>query len=42
MLHEYNTEYSQKHSVACYNEDLNSIEKTWLSLNTALVQVSAA
>ena len=44
MLYDYNTVYTRKHSAACYmyHEDLNSTGKTWLSLNTAIVQVSAA
>ena len=42
MLHEYNTEYTGKHYAMCYHKDLNSTGKTWLSLKTAIVQVSAA
>ena len=42
MLDEYNTEYTRKHYATCYHKDLNSTGKTWLSLNTAIVQVSAA
>ena len=42
MLYEYNTEYTRKHYVTCDHKDLNSTGKTWLSLNKAIVQVSAA
>ena len=43
MLYEYNTEYTRKHSVACYREDLNVTEKTWLRFNTSIVyQLSVA
>ena len=42
MLYEYNTEYTRKHYATRYHKDLNSTGKTWLSLNTAIVQVSAA
>ena len=42
MLYEYNTEYTRKNYATCYHKDLNSTGKTWLSLNTAIVQVSAA
>ena len=42
MLYEYNTEYTRKHYATCYHKDLNSTAKSWLGLNTATVQVSAA
>ena len=42
MLYEYDTEYTRKHYATCYHKDLNSTGKTWSSLNTAVVQVSAA
>ena len=35
MLSEYNTEYTRKHSAACYkmyHEDLNVTGKKWLKL----------
>ena len=37
MLYEYNTEYTRKHSAACYkmyHEDLNVTGKRWLRFNT--------
>ena len=46
MLYEYNTEYTRKHSAACYkmnHEDLNVTGKTWLRFNTSMVyQLSVA
>ena len=43
MVYEYNTEYTRKHSAACYYEDLNVIGKTWLRFNTMIVyQLSVA
>ena len=41
--YEYNTEYTRKHSAACYHEDSNSTRKTWLRFNTSIVyQLSVA
>ena len=37
MLYEYNAEYTTKHSVTCYDENLNSKGETWLSFNTSTV-----
>ena len=33
MLYEYNTEYSTKYFVTCYDADINSTRKTGLSFN---------
>ena len=46
MLYENNTEYTRKHSAACYkmyHEDLNVTGKTWLRFKMSIVyQLSVA
>ena len=37
MLYDYNTEYTTKPSVACYDVDINSKIKVWLSFNLSIV-----
>ena len=37
MLYEYSTEYTTKHCATCYDEDINCIGETWLSLNLSIV-----
>ena len=41
ILYDYNTEYKTNRSATCYDADINSTGKTWLSLNLSIVsQVS--
>ena len=37
MLYDYNTEYTTKHSTKCYDVDIKSTWKIWLSFNKSKV-----
>ena len=37
MLYEYIIEYTKKHPATCFDEDINSTGKTWLSFNLSMV-----
>ena len=38
MLYDFNTEHTTKHSATCYDEDINSTGKTWLSFKKSIVR----